>query len=53
MSKKPTGVAAGNSEALRIYERMEEERKRREETKAETNKPKKVTLPRLRFMDEK
>jgi hypothetical protein len=25
MSKKPTGAAAGNSEAIRIYERMEEE----------------------------
>jgi hypothetical protein len=30
MSKKPTGVAAGNSEALRIYEKMEDERKRKE-----------------------
>ena len=26
MTKKPTGAAAGNSEAMRIYERMEEER---------------------------
>ena len=53
MSKKPTGVAAGNSEALRIYERMEEERKRKEQIKAEANKPKKVTIPRLKFMEDK
>ena len=26
MTKKPTAVAAGNSEAIRSYERMEEER---------------------------
>ena len=53
MSKKPTGVAAGNSEALRIHEKMEEERKRKEHAKAEANKPKKVTLPRLKFMEDK
>ena len=29
MSKKPTGAAAGNSEAIRIYERIEDERKQR------------------------
>ena len=29
MTKKPTGAAAGNSEAMRIYERMEEERLRK------------------------
>jgi hypothetical protein len=51
MSKKPTGVAAGNSEAIRIYEAMEEERKRKLAAKAEASKPKKVTLPRLKFMD--
>jgi CheY-like chemotaxis protein len=53
MSKKPTGVAAGNSEAIRIYERMEEERQRKAQAKAEANKPKKVTLPRLKFLDQK
>ncbi len=53
MSKKPSGAAAGNSEALRIYERMEEERKQKEQAKAQANKPKKVTLPRLKFMDDK
>jgi hypothetical protein len=53
VSKKPTGVAAGNSEAMRIYERMEEERKQKEQAKAKANKPKKVTLPRLKFMDDK
>jgi hypothetical protein len=42
MSKKPTGAAAGNSEAIRIYERMEEERKQKVQAKAEANKPKKV-----------
>ena len=52
MSKKPT-AAAGNSEALRIYERMEEERQRKVQTKAEANKPKKVTLPKLKFLDER
>jgi len=52
MSKKPT-AAAGNSEALRIYERMEEERQRKGQTKAEANKPKKVTLPKLKFLDER
>ena len=35
MSKKPTGAAAGNSEAIRIYEAMEQERKRKLEAKAE------------------
>ena len=29
MTKKMTGTAAGNSEAMRIYERMEEERLRK------------------------
>ena len=29
MTKKTTGAAAGNSEAMRIYERMEEERLRK------------------------
>ena len=38
MSKKPTGTAAGNSEAMRIYERMEEERLRKLQAKAEANK---------------
>ena len=52
MTKKPTGAAAGNSEAMRIYERMEEERLRTL-AKAEANKPKKVTLPKLKFLDEK
>ena len=48
MSKKPTG-AAGDSEAMRrIYERMEEERLRKLQAKAEENKPKKVTLPKLK-----
>jgi hypothetical protein len=53
MRKKPSGVAAGNSEAIRIYERMEEERHRKAQAKTEANKPKKVTLPRLKFLDEK
>ena len=53
MSKKPTGVAAGNSEATRIYERMEEERQRKAQAKTEASKPKKVTLPRLKFLEEK
>jgi len=52
MSKKPTSLGnAGNSEAIRIYEAMEQERKRKLEAKAEANKPKKVTLPRLKFME--
>lgn len=29
MSKKATGSAAGNSEAIRVFEKMEEERKRK------------------------
>ena len=53
MSKKPSGAAAGNSEAIRIYERMEEERQRKVQAKAEANKPKKVTLPKLKFLDQK
>ena len=53
MTKKPTGAAAGNSEAMRIYERMEEERLGKIQAKAEANKPKKVTLPKLKFLDEK
>jgi hypothetical protein len=53
MSKKSTGVAAGNSEAIRIYERLEEERQQKVQAKAEASKPKKVTLPKLRFLDQK
>ena len=53
MTKKTTGAAAGNSEAMRIYERMEEERLRKFQAKSEANKPKKVTLPKLKFLDEK
>jgi hypothetical protein len=53
MSKKPTGAAAANSEALRIYERMKEERQRKVQAKAEASKPKKVTLPKLKFLNEK
>ena len=53
MRKKPTGVAAGDSEAIRIYERMEEERQRKAQAKTEANKPKKVTLARLKFLDHK
>jgi hypothetical protein len=53
LSKKPTGAAAGNSEAIRIYERLEEERQRKVQAKAEANKPKKVTLPKLNFLDQK
>jgi hypothetical protein len=53
MSKKPKEAATGNSEAIRIYERMEEERQRKVQAKAETSKPKKVTLPKLKFLDDK
>ncbi len=53
MAKKTTGVAGGDSEAVRIFERMEEERKRKAQAKEEANKPKKVTLPRLKFLDQK
>lgn len=51
MAKKTTGHAAGNAEATRIYDAMEQERKRKLEAKAEAAKPKKVTLPRLKFLD--
>jgi hypothetical protein len=51
VSKKATGSAAGNSEAIRIYEKMEEERKRKLAAKAEASKSKKVTLPRLKFVE--
>jgi hypothetical protein len=51
MSNKPTGAASGNSEAIRIYEAMEQERKRKLEAKADAAKPKKVTLPRLKFLE--
>ncbi len=51
MTKKPTGAATGNSEAMRISERMEEERVRKLQAKAEANKPEKVTLPKLRFLE--
>ena len=53
LPKKPTGTAAGNAEAMRIYEGMEEERLRKLQAKAEASKPKKVTLPKLKFLDEK
>jgi hypothetical protein len=33
-----------------IYERMEEERLRKIQAKAEANNPKKVTLPKLKFL---
>jgi hypothetical protein len=52
MNKK-TGSAEGNSEAIRIYEAMEQERTRKLEAKAEARKPKKVTLPQLKFLDKK
>jgi len=32
---------------------MEEERKQKVQTEAEANKPKKVTLAKLKFLDEK
>ncbi len=51
MSKKTTGAASGNSEAIRIFDAMEQERTRKVEAKAEAAKPKKVTLPRLKFLD--
>jgi len=35
------------------FERMEEERQPKAQAKADANKPKKVTLPRLKFLDEK
>ena len=50
MSKKDTGSAAGNSEAIRIYEAMQRA-KAQLAAKAEVSKPKKVTLPRLKFME--
>ena len=53
MSRKPSGGSAGDSEAHRIYEAMEQERRRKLDAKAEANKPKQVTLPRLKFMDDK
>jgi hypothetical protein len=53
MSRKPRGDAAGNPEAARIYAAMEEERKRKLEARAEAAKPKKVTLPRLKFPEDK
>ncbi|MFL5159768.1 MAG: hypothetical protein ACJ8D1_16360 [Microvirga sp.] len=53
MNKKRSDAAAGDSEALRIYERMEEERQRKEQARAEAKKPKKITLPRVSFLDPK
>ena len=44
MGKKPAVAAAGNSEAIRIYERMEEERKQKVQAKAEANKPKTLII---------
>jgi hypothetical protein len=49
----PGGVAAGNPEAIRISERMEEERKQKVQAKAEAKKPKKVSLAKVKFLDEK
>ena len=51
--KEADRSSSGNSEAMRIYERVEEERLRKIQAKAEANKPKKVTLPKLKFLDEK
>lgn len=53
MTKKRTGAAEGDSEAIRIFELMEEERRRKAQAKAEASKPKKVTLPSLKFLDQK
>ena len=54
MSKKPTGAAAGNSEAIRIYERMEEERKQKVQAKAEAGeRTERSTLAKGKFLDEK
>jgi hypothetical protein len=47
MAKKTTGV-----EAVRIFERMEEERKRTTKEE-EASQLKKVTLPRLNFLNQK
>ena len=43
MTKKASGSAAGNSEAIRIYGAIEDERKRKLAAKAEASKPKKVS----------
>ncbi len=51
MSREPTGSTAGNSEAIRIYGAMEEERKQKLDERSEASKPKKVTLPRLKFLE--
>ena len=53
LTRKPSSANAGNSEAVRIYEAMEQERRRKLDAKVEANKPKKVTLPRLKFMEDK
>jgi hypothetical protein len=53
MAKKTTGGAAGDSEAIRIFDRMEEERQRKAQARAEANKPKKVTLPPIKFLNQK
>lgn len=50
MSKKSSDGSAGNSEAVRIYEAMEQERRRKLDAKTEASKPKKVTLPTLKFL---
>ena len=51
MVSKLTAGAEGYAEAHRIYERLEEDRKRRVQADAEAKKPKIVTLPRLKFLE--
>jgi hypothetical protein len=53
MSKTPKSSAQGDSEAMRIYERMKEEEQRKAEAKEKAKAGKKVTLPRLKFMEDK
>ena len=53
MNKRTTVSTAGDAEALRIYERMQEEEQRKAQAKKDAAQPqKKVTLPRLKFMDD-
>ena len=51
--EKTDGSRSRQLRSCSLFERMEEERQRKAQAKAEANKPKKVTLPRLKFLDEK
>jgi hypothetical protein len=51
--KEDDGRGCGRFRSHSHFERMEQERQGKAQARAEANKPKKVTLPRIKFLDQK